>query len=91
MNQSILFPDIQYWDDIRQGVRFSAQQSGALIECGISKQGLETLSGQVIVSAQQAMQIFNAFRFDIEEMAEELIEDELFSDEGTIEINVSLA
>ncbi|EKM30077.1 hypothetical protein VCHENC02_4170, partial [Vibrio harveyi] len=33
MNQSILFPDMQSWDKTLQAVNFTAQQSGALIEC----------------------------------------------------------
>ncbi|MDG2932494.1 DUF1488 family protein, partial [Vibrio parahaemolyticus] len=40
MNQSILFPDIQSWDEVSQSVNFSAQQSGALIECFVTKQKL---------------------------------------------------
>ena len=31
MNQSILFPDMQSWDEASQSVNFAAQQSGALI------------------------------------------------------------
>jgi len=36
MNQSILFPDIQDWDEENQSITFPAQQSGALIECVMS-------------------------------------------------------
>ncbi|MCA2493656.1 DUF1488 family protein, partial [Vibrio sp. 2175-1] len=28
MNQSILFPDMQSWDEVSQSVNFVAQQSG---------------------------------------------------------------
>lgn len=38
MNQSILFPDMQSWDEVSQSVNFAAQQSGALIECFVTKQ-----------------------------------------------------
>ncbi|MBF9001090.1 MULTISPECIES: DUF1488 family protein [Vibrio] len=91
MNQSILFTDIQHWDEARQSVGFTAQQSGALIECWIDKGGLEALSGMVITSGQQALQVFSSLRFDIEELAEELIEDDRYNEAGEIEVKISLA
>ncbi|EHK9548604.1 MULTISPECIES: DUF1488 domain-containing protein [Vibrio] len=84
MNQSILFPDIQSWDEVSQSVNFSAQQSGALIECFVTKQKLEKLSGSLIETEQAAIKVFTGYRFDLEEMAEELIEDEAFNEEGHI-------
>ncbi|MBT0109950.1 DUF1488 domain-containing protein [Vibrio alginolyticus] len=84
MNQSILFPDIQSWDEVSQSVNFSAQQSGALIECFVTKQKLEELSGSLIETEQAAIKVFTDYRFDLEEMAEELIEDEAFNEEGHI-------
>lgn len=84
MNQSILFPDIQSWDEVSQSVNFSAQQSGALIECFVTKQKLEKLSGSLIETKQAAIKVFTDYRFDLEEMAEELIEDEAFNEEGHI-------
>ena len=84
MNQSILFPDIQSWDEVSQSVNFSAQQSGALIECFVTKQKLEKLSGSLIETGQAAIKVFTDYRFDLEEMAEELIEDEAFNEEGHI-------
>ncbi|EPF2958931.1 DUF1488 domain-containing protein [Vibrio alginolyticus] len=84
MNQSILFPDIQSWDEVSQSVNFSAQQSGALIECFVTKQKLEKLSGSQIETEQAAIKVFTDYRFDLEEMAEELIEDEAFNEEGHI-------
>lgn len=86
MNQSILFPDIQSWDEEKQVVLFSAQQSGALIQCLVDKQELEKLSGQVIGNAQQALEVFSQYRFDLEELAEELIEEEEFNSQGNIEV-----
>ncbi|EEX95150.1 hypothetical protein VIOR3934_06064 [Vibrio orientalis CIP 102891 = ATCC 33934] len=86
MNQSILFPDIQSWDEEKQAVLFSAQQSGALIQCLVDKQELEKLSGQVIGNAQQALEVFSQYRFDLEELAEELIEEEEFNSQGNIEV-----
>ncbi|MEL7292674.1 MAG: DUF1488 domain-containing protein [Pseudomonadota bacterium] len=86
MNQSILFPDMQTWHAEAQVMSFPAQQSGALIECIVSKQALENLSGQSIVDQQQALAVFAQCRFDLEELAEGLIEDEQYNSSGQIEI-----
>jgi hypothetical protein len=85
MNQSILFPDIQTWDEESQSVVFPAQQSGALIECLITLEQLAKLVGREIESGQ-ALSVFNELRFDLEELAEELIEEEEFNSSGQIEI-----
>ncbi|GAB7229222.1 DUF1488 domain-containing protein [Vibrio rotiferianus] len=87
MNQSILFPDMQSWDEVSQSVNFAAQQSGALIECYVTKQKLEKLSGSLIETEQAAIKVFTDYRFDLEEIAEELIEDEAFDEEGHIIID----
>lgn len=86
MNQSILFPDVQNWDEERQAVVFPAQQSGALIECVVAASELAKLSGQPVCGAQQAVDAFTRLRFDLEELAEALIEDEEFNPFGQIEI-----
>ncbi|MBR9789298.1 MAG: DUF1488 domain-containing protein [Vibrionaceae bacterium] len=86
MNQSILFPDIQSWNEPLQSVNFPAQQSGALIECYVTKQKLAKMSGSDVEGEQQAVEAFIALRFDLEEIAEELIEDEAFDEEGHIVI-----
>ena len=87
MNQSILFPDMQSWDEASQSVNFVAQQSGALIECYVTKQKLEKLRGTLIETEQAAIKVFTDYRFDLEEIAEELIEDEAFDEEGHIIID----
>lgn len=87
MNQSILFPDMQSWDEASQSVNFAAQQSGALIECYVTKQKLEKLRGSLIETEQAAIKVFTDYRFDLEEIAEELIEDEAFDEEGHIIID----
>lgn len=84
MNQSILFPDIQSWDESSQSVSFPAQQSGALIECYVTKQKLAKMNGSVVDDADQAITAFIACRFDLEEIAEALIEEEAFNEEGHI-------
>ncbi len=84
MNQSILFPELQSWDELLQSVNFPAQQSGALIECYVTKQKLAKMSASDVEGEQQAIAAFIACRFDLEEIAEELIEDEAFDEEGHI-------
>lgn len=86
MNQAILFPDIQSWDENRQAVQFAAQQSGALIQCFVEKTKLEQLTMSTIVNQEQALSAFAQCRFDLEEIAEEFIEEEAFDDEGHIVI-----
>ncbi len=86
MNQSILFPDIQSWDEELSAVKFPAQQSGALIECVASLSYLSQF-GEQVTNAEQALAVFNANRFEIEELAEQLIEDEEYNQLGMIELN----
>ncbi|MEZ9301139.1 DUF1488 domain-containing protein [Vibrio splendidus] len=88
MNQSILFPDIQDWDEENQSIIFSAQQSGALIECVMSIEELSRLAGKDIEEGDQALVIFSELRFDIEELAEELIEEEEYDSSNRIQIKV---
>ncbi|WP_061033979.1 DUF1488 domain-containing protein [Vibrio splendidus] len=86
MNQSILFPDIQDWDKESQSIIFPAQQSGALIECEVSIEELSRLSDKEIEGGEQALAIFAELRFDIEELAEELIEEEEYDSSNRIQI-----
>jgi len=86
MNQSILFLDIQVWNPELEAVVFPAQQSGALIECLVSMQELQKISGVDINSEEEALAAFADVRFDLEELAEELIEDEAFNQSGQIEV-----
>lgn len=87
MNQAILFPDMQYWHQASQSVVFPAQHVGALIECVVSISVLSKISGEAIENSQQALQVFAQWRFDLEELAETLIEDEEFNVQGQIEIS----
>ena len=86
MNQSILFPDIQDWDEESRTITFPAQQSGALIECVMSIEELSRLAGRYIKEGDQALVIFSGLRFDIEELAEELIEEEEYDSSNRIQI-----
>ncbi|CDS93757.1 DUF1488 domain-containing protein [Vibrio crassostreae] len=85
MNQSILFPDIQDWNEENQTITFPAQQSGALIECVMSIEELSRLAGRDIEEGDQALVIFSELRFDIEELAEELIEEEEYDSSNRIQ------
>ncbi|MBD1573901.1 DUF1488 domain-containing protein [Vibrio sp. S17_S38] len=85
MNQNILFPDIQTWQPERQIVSFPAQQAGQLIECVISIDKLSKMIGYD-VNSDQILKVFDALRFDLEDLAEEAIEQELFNLAGEVEL-----
>lgn len=87
MNQSIIFTDQQRWDGSRKVVIFVGQQSGSLIECLVSASYLENLSQLQIDDEVMALKVFSEYRFDLEDLAEELIEAEEFNQLGQIEIN----
>ncbi|WP_087023561.1 DUF1488 domain-containing protein [Thaumasiovibrio subtropicus] len=86
MNQSILFPDIQTYDAVNAGVIFPAQQSGALIECFVSTHWLVMTAGKPLSNEQEILAQFSDSRFDLEEIAEERIEDEDFDTDGRVVI-----
>jgi len=86
MNQSILFPDIQDWDEAKEAVIFPAQCAGALIECTITKDYLESLAQCSLEDGHAVIDAFSKLRFDIEEQAQEMIEDERYNDLDQIEI-----
>lgn len=83
MNQNILFSDRCEWDDERQVVVFQAQQAGQLIDCIVSL-GLLSQLDDTKVSKEKALAAFERVRFDLEDMAEEAIEEEAFSPTGEI-------
>ena len=86
MNQDILFADIQQWDREKQAVNFPAQQAGALINCWVSQAWLQQRTEQPLLSEADILAVFSANRFDLEELAEEMIEEEEFNHCGDIEI-----
>ena len=87
MNQDILFADLQTWDSERQAVNFPAQQGGSLIHCWVSLAWLEKKCGQALVDEAAVLSAFAQCRFDLEDIAETMIEDEEFNQAGDIEIN----
>ncbi len=95
MNQSILFPELQYWDEENKRICFIAQLQGMNIKCYItaeklvklSDSGLNDFSPQPNSDEAAAMlALFDAVRFDAEEMAEELIEAEDFDEFGAVHL-----
>ncbi|GAD81141.1 DUF1488 domain-containing protein [Vibrio ezurae] len=87
MNQSIIFTDQQSWNANNKTVTFIGQQAGNLIECVVSVSYLQNLSQLPIEDENVALQVFSEYRFDLEDLAEELIEAEEFNQLGQIEIN----
>ncbi|KLV04995.1 DUF1488 domain-containing protein [Photobacterium ganghwense] len=87
MNQNILFPDLQQWDEQQQAVMFPAQQGGSLIACWVSLQWLVQHCQQPLSTEAEIMAAFGQYRFDLEEIAEDLIEEEAFNQDGEIHID----
>ncbi|MCT7942850.1 MULTISPECIES: DUF1488 domain-containing protein [Shewanella] len=81
MNQNLIFGDDV--TALESAVRFSAQQQGQVIQCLISFSSLTKLSS-LLVTVNNAVTVFEQIRFDIEELAEKAIKDELFEDDGSI-------
>jgi len=86
MNQDILFADIQLWDSQKQAINFPAQQAGALITCWVSLSWLQKTIEQPLNEESDILATFAANRFDLEELAEVMIEEEEFNSDGDIEI-----
>lgn len=87
MNQSVIFSDSCQWDAERSAIHFVAQQQGMTIDCYISLAVLQTLSGTEGGQPQQAIDLFEQFRFDIEDTAQELIDQEAVDEQGCLVIN----
>lgn len=88
MNQSILFPDIQTWNDEKQGVVFPVQVQGANLECVIPLSVLEKLAQKRLTSEAEILATFDTLRFDIEDSVEELINSQQYDENtGIIELH----
>ncbi|HDZ8963986.1 TPA: DUF1488 domain-containing protein [Aeromonas dhakensis] len=84
MNQGILFPELADWQPHEQRIHFPAQQMGALVDCYISRRRLEKMTGLSLAREEDILLAFESVRFDIEEMAEKLIEEQEFAEDGAI-------
>ncbi|WP_076541702.1 DUF1488 domain-containing protein [Shewanella sp. UCD-KL21] len=91
MNQSVIFTDLVEWNTQQQTMLFIGQVQGMNINCIVSKERLLQLSGQQTATeqsmqAEQAFALFERVRFDLEDIAEEMIEAEDFDQQGNITI-----
>ncbi|CAB5688929.1 DUF1488 domain-containing protein [Aeromonas dhakensis] len=84
MNQGILFPELADWQPHEQRIHFPAQQMGALVDCYISRRRLEKMTGLSLAREEDILRAFESVRFDIEEMAEKLIEEQELAEDGAI-------
>ncbi|ADU70892.1 DUF1488 domain-containing protein [Pantoea sp. At-9b] len=79
MNQAIQFPDREEWDQNRQAVCFPAQVNGMGLMCAISSDALHDRFG-----AGEAMALFSANRWDLEDEAEQLILNDEVDNQGWV-------
>ncbi|HIC8861471.1 TPA: DUF1488 domain-containing protein [Aeromonas hydrophila] len=84
MNQGILFPELADWQAHEQRIHFPAQQMGALVDCYISRRRLEKMTGLSLAREEDILRAFESVRFDIEEIAGKLIEEQEFAEDGAI-------
>lgn len=87
MNQAIHFPERQHWDQALQGVCFPAMVNGLQIPCIVTLAQLVVL-GKAL-SESDPLTIFNALRWDLEDLAEQRIRDEDYDASGRIWLDVS--
>ncbi|WNN44744.1 MULTISPECIES: DUF1488 family protein [Winslowiella] len=80
MNQAIQFPDREFWDNERQAVCFPAQVNGFHLTCAIAALTLRQRYG----SGASDLELFRSHRWDIEEEAEALIEQQQEDDQGWV-------
>ena len=57
---------------------------GALVDCYISRRRLEKMTGLSLAREEDILRAFESVRFDIEEIAEKLIEEQEFAEDGAI-------
>ena len=88
MNQAILFSDNERYNVELQQVEFSAQCQGALITCIISVDNLFQLNDKNFksqdISETIILSLFESSRFDIEDIAEQMINDQAFDEDGKV-------
>lgn len=100
MNQAIIFTDNEYYNTALSQIEFQAQSQGTLISCVISLADLKQLSeADELVTEKslesknnaqnQALAMFENARFDIEDIAEEMINQQAFSEDGKIYLKMN--
>jgi len=83
MNQGILFNDDIHWDEATQHISFSAQCGGALVRCYLSASYLKTLG----INSSHQQELVNQCKlaqFDIEDDAQQAIDDEHLNDKNEL-------
>lgn len=85
MNQSILFPDRETWDAERQALCFPVQVNGMQLTCAMTRDVLVQRFGDGTPAFWLAQ--FRTSRWDTEEEAETLIEEDAFDNQGWLWIS----
>lgn len=80
MNQAIQFIDRLEFKPEEKQLVFFAQVSGFMVECVIDTSKYD------FADQSSAVNYFGSYRFDYEELAEQLIEDEQYNSAGQIEL-----
>lgn len=95
MNQAIIFTDNEHYNIALSQIEFQAQSQGTLISCIISLSHLKRLNERIKLitdkslesdnnDQKQALDLFENVRFDIEDVAEKMINQQAFSEDGKI-------
>ncbi len=80
MNQAIQFPDREEWDENKKCVCFPALVNGMQLTCAISGESLAyRFTGD---TPEQWLASFRQHRWDLEEEAENLIQEQSEDDQG---------
>jgi hypothetical protein len=87
MNQSIIFNDQLTIETNR--VKFIAQQQGSNISCCACFSLISQLCDNQLVNAANVATLFELCRFDLEDKAERLIQQEAFNHDGEIMLTLS--
>lgn len=87
MNQSILFNDDHHWSDTHQAVCFTAQVNGAMVVCRVAKSIIERQTGPSDGEPETLLARALTISFDLEEYAQEQIEDDAIDDQGLLELD----
>lgn len=95
MNQTIIFTDNEHYNIALSQIEFQAQSQGILISCVISLSHLKRLNEQTERVTDKLLEsdnndqkhvldLFENVRFDIEDIAEKMINQQAFSEDGRI-------
>ncbi|MEW5562604.1 DUF1488 domain-containing protein [Enterobacter asburiae] len=82
MNQAILFPDREEWDDANQSLCFPALVNGFQVTCALSAEALAHRFGGD--APEFWVESFRLHRWDLEDEAEQAIRNQKEDDQGWI-------